>query len=144
MRNDDCFTSPLAKLKDRCLTFSLFIFQRPHFCQSKIYTGLLTAPRKVNKLVATAAPHQLCPPAKPTHRQPGRLFVLRRWGMNGALMEFEENIITCDYPGHRVAAPPTQHQVLQLWCALERLTLLWATTLFMQREETHCMRRGEV
>lgn len=107
MRSDDCSTSALAKLKDRCVTFYLFIFQKARFCQSKIYTGLLTAPWKVNNLVATLSPHQLSPPAKPTHRPQRCVFVLGRWGTNRALMEFEENITYHDHPRHEVAALPS-------------------------------------
>lgn len=132
VRSDDCFTSPLAKLRDRCLTFELFIFQKAHFWQSKIYMGLLTTPWKVNKSVATLSPCQLCPPAKPTHHQPRCGCVLGRWGTNRALMEFEENIMY--YPRHEVAALSTQHQMPGLWCAQEHPTAPRARTLLMQRQ----------
>lgn len=98
------------------------------------YMGLLTAPWKANNLVAILSPHQLSPPAKPTHRQPRCVFVLGRWGTNRALMEFEENIMYRDYQRDEVAALPAKHQVLCLWCAREHSTALWATALLMQRQ----------
>lgn len=103
VRSDDCCASPfLPSWRTEVWHFNCLFFQKAHFCRRRIYTGLLTAPWKVNKLVATLSPHQLSPPAKPTHRQPRRVCVLGRWGTNGALMEFEENIMYRDDPRREV------------------------------------------
>lgn len=95
VRSKGCFTSPLAELKDRCLTFSLLIFQKAHSCQSQIHTALSTAPRKANSLGATVSPHQLSPQQSPlTVAEVGVCF--GEGGTSGALMGLEENAMHCD------------------------------------------------
>lgn len=111
VRSKGCFTSPLAKLKDRCLTFSLLIFQKAHSCQSRIHAALLTAPWKANSPGATVSPHQLSPQQSPlTVAEVGVCFgeVGDKRGFDGVWGE------------HEVAALPKQLRGPRLWCAQDR------------------------
>lgn len=111
VRSEGCFTSPLAKLKDRCLTFSLLVFQKAHSSQSQIHGALSRAPWKANSLGATVSPHQLSPQQSPlTVAEVGVCF-----GEVGDQRGFDG--VWGDVLGHEGAALPKLQRGLKLWCA---------------------------